>query len=120
MSTSATITFVDDTAGKVSIYSHGDGYPSGITEMIEKAKKLAWDLPRFEADEFAAAFIAANKDRAGGFRIISNPKRYSVEYHYVIELKNGVLYATGYKFGADDKRKALNKGPVASMLGWND
>lgn len=70
MSTSATIQFIDDTT-KVAVYSHGDGYPTGIRAMLEKALAFAWELPRFEADEFAAAFIAANKTRGGGFRVTS-------------------------------------------------
>ena len=35
-------------------------------DFIENAKEFAWELPRFEADEFAAAFVAANKNKAGG------------------------------------------------------
>lgn len=47
------------------VYKHSDGYPTPVEEgayaHIERAKKYAWPLPRFEADEFAAAFVTANK-----------------------------------------------------------
>ena len=39
-------------------------------EFIKKALSNAWALPRFEADEFSAAFVSANKDKDGGYRII--------------------------------------------------
>jgi hypothetical protein len=120
MSTSATIQFIDDTNMKAAVYSHGDGYPADIHAALLKALPLAWELPRFEADEFAAAFIAGNKVRQGGFRVIQNPKKYGVAYHYVIELKHGGLYVTCYKFDMDDKRKFAFEGPLADMLIWNE
>jgi hypothetical protein len=44
----------------VTVYKHSDGYPDGAVCWITKALEHAWPLPRFEADEFAAAFVAAN------------------------------------------------------------
>jgi hypothetical protein len=44
-----------------NVYKHHDGYPTGAAEHIAKALNFAWKLPRYESDEFAAAFIAANK-----------------------------------------------------------
>jgi hypothetical protein len=43
------------------VYKHHDGYPTGAAEAIANAISNAWKLPRFEADEFGAAFVAANK-----------------------------------------------------------
>lgn len=54
----------------VNVFMHHDGDPEGAIEALINAKALAWDFPRFEPDEFAAAFIAANKNRAGNFRIM--------------------------------------------------
>jgi hypothetical protein len=48
----------------VTIYKHSDGYPEGAVCWITRALEFAWPLPRFEADEFAAAFVAANKHSA--------------------------------------------------------
>ena len=41
----------------MTVYKHSDG----AVCWINKALEHAWPLPRFEADEFAAAFVAANK-----------------------------------------------------------
>jgi hypothetical protein len=60
MSTRACYTFRSDQES-FHVYKHSDGYPSGAAEWIEAALQYAWPLPRFEADEFAAAFVAANK-----------------------------------------------------------
>ena len=49
----------------MTVYKHSDGYPYGAVCWITKALEHAWPLPRFEADEFAAAFVvAANKPSA--------------------------------------------------------
>ena len=60
MSTRASYTFTDE-RGTHHVYKHHDGYLEGAYEAITKALDCAWPLPRFEADEFAAAFVAANK-----------------------------------------------------------
>ena len=67
MSTRACYRFIDpDTTDPevVTVYKHSDGYPDGAVCWITKALEHAWPLPRFEADEFAAAFVAANKPSA--------------------------------------------------------
>jgi hypothetical protein len=51
----------NDWPGVVTVYKHSDGYPSGAAEAIEAALPYAWPLPRFEPDEFAAAFVRGNK-----------------------------------------------------------
>jgi hypothetical protein len=66
MSTRACYRFIDpDTSEVATVYKHHDGYPEGAVCWITKALDYAWRLPRFEADEFAAAFVAANKPSAG-------------------------------------------------------
>ncbi len=52
------------------VYKHWDNYPSGATTFIQNALELAWELPRFEADEFSASFIAANKKSVGDVRLM--------------------------------------------------
>lgn len=61
MSTRGIYTFYDD-QDHFNVYRHSDNYPSGAWEAIQNALKLAWELPRYEADEFACSFIAANKN----------------------------------------------------------
>jgi hypothetical protein len=61
MSTRALYTFKGD-EGSFNVYKHHDGYPSGAAQTLKTAIDwFAWQLPRFEADEFAAAFCAAGK-----------------------------------------------------------
>lgn len=70
MSTRANIIFREkrDSVIGLTVYQHYDGYPTETVPNIIKALAKAWKLPRYEADEFATAFIAANKQDAGGFR----------------------------------------------------
>jgi len=84
MSTRATYEFKDNHCSHF-VYVHHDGYPSGAAEKIKNAIPLAWKLPRFEADEFAASFVAANKDEEGGVRLTSGHDVHGdTEYMYVI------------------------------------
>lgn len=58
--------FFEDEREEVAVYKHYDNYPKGAVKFIAAAKEYAWELPRFEADEFGAAFVAANKNPKGG------------------------------------------------------
>ncbi len=88
----------EDEHEEVHVYKHYDNYPSGAVDFIENAKEFAWELPRFEADEFAAAFVAANKNRKGGEVRLVNARFKNREemleandwcdYHYVISKHN--------------------------------
>ncbi len=99
MSTRAIYTFYDS-ANEVHVYKHHDGYPyngglhngetfeGGGLVWIKDAKAFAWDLPRFEADEFAASFVKANKPVGGGVRLIGDQQPWEsapdCEYWYKI------------------------------------
>jgi len=62
MSTRAMYTFIDgDSPQGLHVYKHHDGYPFGACKAIKNALDHGWSLPRFEADDFAAAFVAGNK-----------------------------------------------------------
>lgn len=63
MSTRALYSFIGDSPEESwNIYRHHDGYPTGAAETLTVALRyFAWTPPRFEADEFAAAFCAAGK-----------------------------------------------------------
>ena len=88
----------EDEHEEVAVYKHYDNYPLGAVDFIENAKEYAWELPRFEADEFAAAFVAANKNRKGGEIRVVNARFKDREemleandwcdYHYVISKHN--------------------------------
>ena len=90
MSTNALI-YITDGEKTYAIYKHWDGHPQGVQPMIERALGLAWKLPRFEADEFAASFIAANKTGSGDVRLV-NPDESSAtwfDFVYVIRHMEG-------------------------------
>ena len=88
----------EDEHEEVHVYKHYDNYPQGAVDFIENAKEFAWGLPRFEADEFAAAFVAANKNRKGGEVRLVNARfkdrdemleaNHWCDYHYVISKHN--------------------------------
>ncbi len=61
MSTRALYSFLGED-GNHNVYKHHDGYPMGAAKTIKTAIDwFAWNLPRYESNEFAAAFCAAGK-----------------------------------------------------------
>ena len=109
MSTNALIHIVEESntidvpETTYTIYKHWDGYPSGVQSMIEDALKIAWPLPRFEADEFAASFVAANKTGSGDVRLVNPDDKIWFDFVYVIRHMEGsdklnvtVGHSTGY------------------------
>ena len=88
MATRATITVADE-ADSFDIYQHHDGYPEGpfgLVRHITMARRLAWDIPRFEAADFAAAVVAVLKDRGGSTYLTEDAEAHSDRsYHYLIE-----------------------------------
>lgn len=99
MSTRACYVFKDET-NTFTVYKHYDGYPEGAAQFFVKAIPYAWDLPRFEASDFAAAFIAANKEKGGGnIYLTTNPEAHAdIEYVYeLIQAKNGQLVIKSFE-----------------------
>jgi hypothetical protein len=96
MSTRAVYTFIDANSTH-HVYKHHDGYPSGAAEFIANTLPHAWPLPRFEADEFGASFIAANKSGAGGIRLTSGYDAHGdLEYRYEISASGKSLRIVAY------------------------
>lgn len=98
MSTRCTITFVDSQDGtRYHIYQHMDGYPEGEHGVVAAIKGAmtsgkAWEMPRFEADEFAAAYIATHKTAGGNIRLCNSPERIGdLSYKYVVKQVPGGL-----------------------------
>ena len=92
MGTRAVITFIDE-HDTHHVYKHWDGNPVDILQGIERATAYAWPLPRFESDEFATAFIAANKPKGGGDIRMSHTYEDSPDlaYRYEVRLSRGKL-----------------------------
>ena len=95
MATRAIYTFKDSDQS-IHVYKHWDGYPECALKFIAKALPYAWELPRFEPDEFAAAFVAGNKkNRDGDVRLLdcgSNVPDVGQEYHYIVTVQGGRLW----------------------------
>ena len=104
-------------AGSLFVYQHWDGYPSGAQAAIAATIKsgLAWELPRYEPDEFGAALIAANKSQGGNYRLIGSRGAIpaDVEYWHVLHIVDGYLCLTSYPCDWDDKRHRTMRGKVA-------
>lgn len=115
MSTRATVT-VKDESDTFHIYTHGDGYPSYQAKRIKKAIAYAWPLPRFEAMDFAAAFVAANKEKGGGNVYLTTDAKLhdDREYHYDITESEGALMVTIREFHG--KPKVLFSGTYADLM----
>jgi hypothetical protein len=122
MSTRATYTFKDETSN-IHVYKHHDGYPEGAAGFIAESIKHAWDLPRFEADAFAAAFVAANKSKGGGIRLYSENEDWrnhiDIEYHYTITCNNGVPQVQADEVSLWDDTETINtifRGSLAEFI----
>lgn len=121
MSTRATIQ-VSDIDGEHTLYRHHDGYPDtehGVLATLRQALPFAWPLPRFEADEFAAAIVAAWKSNTGpgGIRLVLDHDSIGgAEFQYNITLEDDGLIATVRDvYGGDTERHVIV--PVADFPG---
>lgn len=127
MSTRAVYRFIDagvppKSSEHIQVYIHSDGYPTWAWNYFDAVfqAKNAWELPRFEADEFAAAFIAANKDRPGGVRCMNaGDKNLPSDIAYLYELQpasagSADLRLTIWTSGA--RRKKLWSGSVQQFI----
>lgn len=116
MSTRGLYTF-KDADGEYTVFKHWDNYPIsdngyGAYQFIINAMAYAWELPRFEADEFAASFIAANKKAGGGdLRLLpanaTNGDTLGVEYWYTVEMAGNQL-----KVSCRDLFKGIDINPI--------
>ena len=86
----------NDWPGVVTVYKHRDGYPSGAAQAIEAALSHAWPLPRFEPDEFAAAFVRGNKKSAEDFA-----SEYEAEAEKATDEDKPYLLDTARKYRTD-------------------
>ena len=86
MGTRTVITF-KDAHEEFSVYQHYDGYPSYVIQNIASAIPFAWDFPRFEARDFGAAYIAANKTGAGVIYLTTNADAHGdLDFKYVVSV----------------------------------
>ena len=114
MGTRAIYTFKDGT-DTFHVYKHWDNYPSGAAGFIEAALGYAFELPRFEADEFACAFIAANKKKdgmGGDLRLSLTNEGGWLDYRYEIYMSDGKLFVAAYNLFTESQEKLIFVGPL--------
>lgn len=121
MGTRAVFTFKDEDQS-FSVYTQYDGYPEGAAEFLTKALPFAWALPRFEPDEFAAAFVAANKEKGGSIRLTTGADAHvDLDYEYeIFQSKNGqMIIKTSNGFYGRLKDFIGEYGSSADRIVWN-
>jgi|SRR5665213_6370 len=131
MSTRAMYSFTDanDPPETHHVYKHHDGYPTGAAKALAKAAALAWPAPRFEADEYAASFIAANKDSPGGLRTMlsgafTDVAPGDIEFYYTVTAPAGALkHPQVEAFTVDDVgtpagSARIFKGNLPAFIAW--
>lgn len=97
MGTRATITFMDNSS-EFTIYQHYDGYASYVEGSLRLATQYAWELPRFEAGDFACAYIRATKERGGTIYLTHSPGDHGdLDYRYNVHLSNGQISCTQFE-----------------------
>lgn len=120
MSTRACYSFTDDYQ-TFHVYKHHDGYPKGAAEAIAKGMAMAWEMPRFEASDAGAAFVAANRNGQGGVRLmpsgnIAEIAPWDIQYRYEIAERDGAAWVRAFNTRADGDM--IWEGPLAAMAAW--
>jgi hypothetical protein len=96
MSTRAVYSFYGNNEAH-HVYKHYDGYPEGGVKYLHNARGYAFDFPRYESGDFAAAFVAANKVKGGDVQLVNGnfepPEVHSdCEFWYKIFYKKAGLF----------------------------
>lgn len=83
--------------------------------------EYTWELPRFEADEFAAGFVAQHKDGEGDIRLTNSHMNHEdIEYWYLIfQAKNGQLLVKAYKVNNWDLKWDVKEIYYGRIKDWN-
>jgi hypothetical protein len=123
MSTRAVITFADD-GQQFHVYKHGDGKPAEIGKALDATLPYAWPLPRYEATDFAAAFIAANKLKHGGGICLTThwADHGDLDYRYLLYVseRKVMVRAVCMSMSTPDvlTEQLLFDGPLLHFLKW--
>ena len=121
MGTRAIYTFEDATDER-HIFVHYDGYPVGAASYFQQwlAAGVSWTIPRFEADEAAAGFVAAIKTGPGNVRIAGARFTYTdVEFGYRLFMRDDTLHvqcATTDYWGDAPAEHIVFDGPLATFI----
>ena len=114
MSTRAVVTIRDE-RDTFHIYTHFDGYPEYQVKRINDALVFAWKLPRFEAMDFAAAFVRGAKECGGNIYFTKGPENHSdLEYKYIVTAREDKLLVAIFNVDGD-KAEPLWSGTLGQM-----
>lgn len=110
----------------VHVFVHYDGYPLGAADYLRQTLESGktWNLPRYEADEFAAGFIASIKTGGGNVRCASRRTSYAdVEFGYTVtnrmDTKDLQVVVTSTDFWGDKpKETRLWSGSIHEFEAW--
>jgi hypothetical protein len=112
MGTRTCITFTDSDSSH-SVYQHYDGYPSNVADNLHHTIRNAWPLPRFEADEFAAAYVATCKEQAGNVRLSKGPRSHGdLSYRYTVRCEAGAILVDVVNVSS---KKTLKRLPIEAL-----
>ena len=84
------------------VYMHTGGEPFHAAAWIKASLDFAWTLPRFDAADFASAFIAANRD-SGGSVLVTNGTAWRdtltcpIKYRYEVWPQDRSLMIAAYR-----------------------
>lgn len=129
--TAPAIISVTDAQGEWNVYLASDGTPLPALEGLRRALGKTWALPRFDAADFAAAYVAANKQSGGDMWFINRATSWKthcppgIEWRYIVSVRHGNIHVVvclveidaghdKHKFRAD-RYKAGN---LDGMLVW--
>ena len=115
MSTRAVVTIKDEN-DTFHIYTHSDGYPEYQVKRIADAVPFAWPFPRFQAMDFAAAFVRGSKEKGGGnIYFTTDWKAHGdLEYRYEITATAKALQITVFAVSGEVSEKRWT-GTLAEM-----
>ena len=128
MTTKACCRFIDQNGRNATVYIHENGNPSLAWQYFSKALQsgLAFELPRYHAQGFAAAFVASNKTRPGGVYLAEKWNNHvEISYLYKLTINNAVLILKIEKVCAPDsgslkpsrwKRDTVYHGPLHRVI----
>lgn len=99
MSTRAVFTFKEsDPKETYHIYQHLDGDPKQALINIKKAGLLAFKLPRYQASDYSAAFVAATKTGGGNIYLTTSFDDHGdLSYRYEITAVKGIIFIDAYQ-----------------------
>ena len=105
------------------VYRQHDGYPSNVLHVLQSVvdKKMCWDLPRFEADEFATGYVAHEKEGSGNIRLLKNADDIiGLSYRYYVTLVEEELHISVYAadFSNIDDDDLLFRGTLSAAIKW--